>query len=87
MLAAFLDLPEPHKWRHQFSVLEKFLCPIMEGIKVQCQELAAETEVSLTMASTENAIEQTLMHNDDPIHGLASALVVNMDRGPDMPFL
>jgi hypothetical protein len=87
VLAAFLDLPEPHKWRHQFSVLEKFLCPIMEGIKVQCQELAAETEVSLTMASTENAIEQTLMHNDDPIHGLASALVVNMDRGPDMPFL
>ncbi len=68
VLAAFLDLPEPHKWRCQFCVLEKFLCPIMEGIKVQCQELAAETEVSLTIASIENAIEQTLMQNDDPMY-------------------
>jgi hypothetical protein len=68
VLATFLDLPEPHKWHRQFCVLERFLCPIMEGIKVQCQETAAENEVALTMESTDNAIEQTPMQNDAPMY-------------------
>jgi hypothetical protein len=33
VMAAFLDLPEPHKWRRQFKVVEKLLSPMMEEKK------------------------------------------------------
>ena len=48
VLCAFLDLPEPHKWRRQFKVLEKQLCPTMEEIKQKSQENASQHEVKLT---------------------------------------
>jgi len=68
VMAAFLDLPEPHKWRRQFKVVEKLLSPMMEEIKQNCQEDAAEKEVQLTLNATENVVEQTLLQQDLPLY-------------------
>ena len=68
MLCAFLDLPEPHKWRRQFKVLEIQLCPTMEEIKQKSQDNASQHEVQLTLDCTDNAVEQTLLKEDVPIY-------------------
>jgi len=67
VMSAFLDLPEPHKWRCQFKVVEKLLSPMMEEIKQNSQEDAAENEVELTLDATENVVEQTLLQQDLPL--------------------
>jgi len=37
IVSAFLDLPEPHKWPRQFSVLEKHLYSAVEEVKLESQ--------------------------------------------------
>jgi hypothetical protein len=68
VMSAFLDLPEPQKWRRHFKVVEKLLSPMMEEIKQNCQEDAAENEVELTLNATENVVEQTLLQQDLPLY-------------------
>jgi len=68
VLCAFLDLPEPQKWRRHFKVLEKVLCPAMEDIKNKSQENACQNEVALTLDATENVVEQTLVQHDVPLY-------------------
>jgi len=95
VLCAFLDLPEPHKWRRQFKVLEKQLCPTMEEIKQKSQDNASQHEVQLTLDCTDNAVEQTLLKEDVPIYrvrasltwdGRLEVLVTSMDHALAMPF-
>ena len=68
VLSAFLDLPNPEKWRRQFGVIEKALHPTMDDIKRNCQEEAAEKEVALTLDSEDHPIEQSLIQEDVPIY-------------------
>jgi len=45
-LAAFLDLPESHKWPRHFTTLEKFMHSGIDMIKIKSQEMSTKTEVS-----------------------------------------
>jgi hypothetical protein len=67
ILAAFLDLPEPHKWPRQNSVLERHLFQFAESIKEQSQLQATNSEVAKTLDDEEHIVEQTLLQLDLPI--------------------
>jgi hypothetical protein len=43
VLAAFLNLPDPRKWRHDFNVLEKFMYDALEKTKGDSQHKAVRT--------------------------------------------
>jgi len=68
IMAAFLDLPEAHKWPRQFSVLEKHLFKYLDRIKEESQILAAEEEVEETLIDNDNVVLQTYLERDTPIH-------------------
>lgn len=65
-VAVFLDLPAAHKWHRQFSVLEKFMHPILEAAKCKSQELATEEELTATINLPTAAVDQSLMESDVP---------------------
>ena len=44
--AAFLDLPESHKWPRHFATLEKYMHSAIHAIKLRSQEISTKLEVS-----------------------------------------
>jgi hypothetical protein len=56
VLSAFLDLPEPHKWPRQFSVLEKYLFTSVDAVKSEAEVSWAEEEVSITIMDEDNVV-------------------------------
>jgi hypothetical protein len=56
VLAAFLELPEAHKWSRQFSVLERFLFNSVSAVKSEAEVSGAVEEVSITIMDEDNVV-------------------------------
>jgi len=54
MIAAFLNLPEPVKWKRQFNVLENFTYDAIQNVKNLSEEEAAQEEVQETVNEEDN---------------------------------
>jgi hypothetical protein len=71
-LAAFLDLPSPHKWKKYFPALEKFMHPTVETIKKESEYDATMNEISETLETLTYPIEQNFLQNDEPLHRIVA---------------
>jgi hypothetical protein len=73
IVSAFLDLPEPHKWPRQFSVLEKHLYSAVEEVKLESQIKGTNEEVTATLNDEDHPVEQTFLQRDIPIHRIEAS--------------
>jgi hypothetical protein len=64
-LTSFLDLPESHKWPHNFRVLEQFLHPAVEELKHESQVQAVQQEIIMTNVPG-SLIDQNLLEAELP---------------------
>jgi len=65
MWTSFLDLPESHKWPHNFRVLEQFLHPAVEELKHESQVQAVQQEIIMTNVPG-SLIDQNLLEAELP---------------------
>lgn len=77
ILTSFLDLPEPHKWPRQCSVLEMFLHTTTETVKFVSQEKATEEEAIETDTPDSN-ISQSLIEDAIPCYRIEA---ISCDMG------
>ena len=61
VLAAFLNLPFPRKWRRDFNVLENFLYDSVEKTKEDSQHKAMQEEILQTLNDTNHPVEQNML--------------------------
>jgi hypothetical protein len=64
IVSALLDLPEPHKWPRQFSVLEKHLYGAVKKLKLELQMKGTNKEVMATLNDEDHPVEQTFLQRD-----------------------
>jgi len=67
-LAAFLDLPDAHKWNRQVSILECFTHPTINNVRMYAEQMGTDEEINATLNSPDNPIEQELLEADVPLH-------------------
>jgi len=63
IMAAFLDLPHPHKWPRQFGNIERHLYKPLDKVKNQSQQAATNEEVAATISDEDRVIEQKYLQN------------------------
>jgi hypothetical protein len=80
-ITSFLDLPDSHKWPHQFSVLEKFMYPTVEALKCKTQIQATEEEILETLDLPDKAVEQFYLESETPRHRVQASF----DMGLELP--
>jgi hypothetical protein len=73
IMAAFLDLPEPHKWKRMFTVAEKFTHEAITKVKEVSQTMAVQEEVLETVSQENNGVEQNLLESDRPVHRIQAS--------------
>jgi len=73
IIAAFLTLPEPVKWKRQFNVLENFTYDAIQNVKNLSEEEAAQEEVQETVNDEDSPIEQTFLEQDLPLHRIRAS--------------
>jgi len=73
ILAAFLDLPSPHKWKKYLPAVEQYMHPANETMKKQSEDNATITEINETMKALTYPIEQTFLEKDEPLHRIAAS--------------
>jgi hypothetical protein len=64
ILTACLDLPAPHKWPHQFWILESYTHKAIDSIKLKSQQTATDLEILETLNEPSSHNEQHLLAND-----------------------
>jgi len=69
-LAAFLDLPESHKWPRHFATLEKFTHSEIEMIKIKSQEMC-----------TKNEVNQAIQEDGERAHSPIPRITASFDMG------
>ncbi len=67
-VSAFLDLPDAHKWRRDFNVLESYMHDASEEVKNKSQDVALSQEVCATINLPEGPVPQSLLDNEVPLH-------------------
>jgi hypothetical protein len=73
ILAAFLDLLEPHKWNRVFHVTKKFTHDAVEKVKEQSQTRSVEEEILATVSEEGNAVEQTMLELRPLVHRIQAS--------------
>jgi hypothetical protein len=67
-LAAFLDLPDAHKWNRQVAVLELFTHPTINNVRMYAEQMGTDEEINAIVNSRDNSIEQELLGAEVPLH-------------------
>jgi len=67
-ITAFLDLPNAHKWRRDFNLLESYMHDASKEVKNKSQETALSLEDGATINLPEGTVPQCLLDNGVPLH-------------------
>jgi hypothetical protein len=67
-LAAFLDLPDAHKWNRQVSILERFTHPTINKVRMYAEQMGTDEEINATLNSPDYPIDQELLEAEVPLH-------------------
>jgi hypothetical protein len=73
ILTAFLNLPDPTKWNHQFNILESYTYDAIQKVKNVSDEEAAVEEVAETVRDEENEIQQNILEQQPPLHHITAS--------------
>jgi hypothetical protein len=73
VMAAFLDLPDPHKCPRQFYMIKKHLYKALEHGKECSQLTAANNEVPSILNDNNNVVEQIHLLEDIPLTRLEAS--------------
>jgi hypothetical protein len=67
-VAAYLDLPDAHKWTRQFNISKQFMYPKVEALKCESQMKATKEEIMETLDLPIDTVPQFLLESDIPRH-------------------